>query len=240
MTRAPSPIWKQRKRRGLPSMTAKMLAVLQQLRAAKEADWPFVTFKGVYKSTIKALEDRYWIFPSKGLDGVRYGITSKGEKALKVYELPSKRYDGICPTCEQRPKHVTRGGRREGYCLDCLRASARRARALKLKRKRGDVFCSRCHKRPRHRHKNGTFNTYCDHCKRVMARRWKRKAFKRQLERARRGELICIRCKDAPRHYTEKSVYDYCAGCLKVYMREYNDRRRPNSRAAQQRQAVTA
>lgn len=229
--------WTIRVRRGLPLITPMMLTVLQQLRDAKNADMPFIALQDAHGNTLRALIQRDWIFASPGLDGMRYKLTGRGEKALKVYEQPLKRHDGICPDCGKNPKHITRGGHAEGYCLDCLRANAKRARALKLKVKRGDAPCSRCKKRPRHQHKNGTFNTYCDHCKRVMSRRWKRKTFKKKLERARRGELICIRCKAAPRHYTEKSVYDYCVDCFHAYMREYNDRRRPGSSAAQQRKA---
>lgn len=230
--------WTNRSRRGLPMITPPMLAVLQQLRDARDADMPFIDLPGVHGNTLRSLINRDWIFASPGLDGVRYKLTSRGEKALKVYEPLERRYDGICPDCGKNPKHVTRGGHHEGYCLDCLRASAKRARALKLKVKNGDVPCSRCKKRPRHRHKNGTFNTYCDHCKNVMSRRWKRKAFRKKLERARRGELICIRCKTAPRHYTENTVYDYCAACFRAYMIAYNDKRRSGSRAAQQRKAA--
>ena len=88
--------WKVRSRRGLPSMTQHMMAVLKTLRDAKQADWPFIALPGVCKPTLKALIARDWIFESPGLDGLRYTITERGEKAIKVYE----------PAVEARGRHL--------------------------------------------------------------------------------------------------------------------------------------
>lgn len=241
MTRSYTPVenWTQRERHGMV-MTHKQLDVLVRLREAKLADpeCPFAALDDVNKRIVRSLVDRGWIFISPGLDGTKYYISVHGERALRVFERPvGKRYDGLCPDCGVRPKHVSASGRQSGYCLECSNRLGRRKYHHGVPRASADnSICPRCHKRPRHVLPGGKQVTYCLHCKRVMARRNKRKNKQRLMEKARRGELICIRCKERPRHYTENSVYDYCRECWTAYLIEYNDRRRPNSRAARERQ----
>jgi len=219
------------------SMSLRMKRVLQYLRDAKQQDWPFVDLPGVPKQTVKALTKRAWIYESPGIDGsVKYTITDSGERALHLFEKPLRSNPHkICPECGIRSKHVTASGRMEGYCIECQRVLSRRKWEHKATRFKSNT-CPRCQKRERHQYPNGRIATYCEHCNRVTKRRNKRKNKQRKIEQARRGELICIRCKTNPRHFTDKSVYDYCRDCLRQYMNEYNDRRRPNSQVARSRE----
>lgn len=223
-------------------MTRRQMKVLIRLRDAKRADpeCPYIALDDVYKSTRTTLMNRGWMWVSPGLDGTKYYISVHGEKALAVFEKPvGKRYDGICPDCGVRPVHVTASGRRSGYCLECANATGRKKWAHRVTRFRSPI-CPSCKLRPRHKQPNGTVITYCSECDRVKKRANKEKNKQRNMERARRGELLCISCKENPRYVTEKSVYDYCESCLKTYYIEYNDRRRPNSRAARERRKVEA
>lgn len=217
------------------SITSPMLEALKLLRDAKKLEWPFIPLPGFHKLTVDALVRRRWVFASSGMDGVRYKITDAGERALRIFEKPSRRNpDKICPTCGIRPKHISASGRLNAYCTECERDLGRRKWQHNAPRFKSHT-CPRCEKRPRHQYPNGKTATYCERCIRTTKRQNKKKNKQRKIEQARRGELICIRCKANPRHYTEKSVYDYCRDCLKVYMANYNDRRRPDSPAAKQR-----
>lgn len=108
--------------------------VLHQLREAKQNDWPFIHLPDVHKNTTRALERKGWIFGSLGSDGIRYTITSAGLKALKIYEKPARRFDGICPTCGTRPKRVRANGRLDPYCRECRAVSNRRRHQLGIQR----------------------------------------------------------------------------------------------------------
>lgn len=224
----------QRTRRGV-TMTSYQFRVLRLLRDAKAAEFPFIDLVGVDKRTIRNLHDQDWIFVSPGLDGTRYTITERGERALRVHEEPLRRNpNSICPTCKERPRHVTKSGRISAYCLECARDLSRRKWEHRAPRFKSDT-CPRCKKRPRHEYPGGGIATYCTHCVRVMKRRNKRKNKQRKLDAARRGELMCITCKVKPRHHTDVSVYDYCMDCLRAYQTQYNDQRRPNSPSAKAR-----
>lgn len=220
-------------------MTRREFRVLQYLREAKRLDpeCPFAELPGVHKLTIRAIQNKGWLFisPGAGLDVPKYYISEQGERALRIFEQPPRGFEGICPNCGLRPKHITASGRMEGYCLECGNELGRRKYHHGVPKAKEGSLCPRCQKRPRHVHPGGKQITYCEHCNRVRKRQNKRKNKQRKLEQARRGELICIRCKSKPRHYTEHSVYDYCVDCWRDYMREYNDRRRPDSRAAKGR-----
>lgn len=236
---------KGKSRRLLPfaSMTPRMMDALIVLRDAKADGYPFIHLPDVDFRTLRALEseDRAWVFGSDGLDGTRYTITRLGERALKAYQRPPKRYDNICPECNLRSKHVTKGGRKAGYCAVCLREQGKRKRALGISSKSPDSKCPRCKKRPRHQYPNGSINTYCTHCARVLKRLNKRRNRKLRLMDIQRGILpTCIKrgC-DQPCHHTEKSVYDYCLPHWRQYMTAYNDRRRPGSKAAGTRHAAS-
>lgn len=240
MTRGvPRTDWKQRVRRGLPMMTPRMMAVLQTLRDAKKADWPFIPLPGVHKRTLRSLIARDWIFESPGLDGVRYTITERGARALKVYEPVVKRGDGLCPQCGERPRHVFRTGRNCGYCLPCHRENERRERALGLSKGRVDRPCSRCKKRPRHRNPGGSYSTYCTRCNATLKRQGRRKRRKALLRAIQNGASVppCQQCKLRPRAVRPGSVDDLCAECRRAYMSTYNDQRRVDSKAAKARRS---
>lgn len=236
--------WKQRQRAGMPSITRKMYNVLAFLKQAKDADYPFVPLPpGIDARTIRALCElsRGWVFASPGLDGVRYTITGAGEKALKVYTPTVKRGDGICPRCGERPRRVRKQGANIGtpapYCAACENRMARRKYRLGVDRLLPDRLCSRCRKRPRYVASTGRVYTYCRHCKNVLHRRRHRRERKFLLKRALAGEHIPCRREncDEPRYVSGKTVQDYCYRHFREYMTAYNDRRRPESKAAQSR-----
>lgn len=228
---------KARKLTNQPLMTALMERALQQLRGADQAGAPFVHLPDVHKHTIRALVKRDWIFASKGLDGTRYRITGRGLKALKAYEQPPRRYDGICPVCGVRPKKVYPGGRQYGYCDECEREHKRRMWKMKGKQLDRTAPCSDCGIRPRHIYPSGAIIIYCYECRQSRRAEERRRKHARLLERIRSGEVIlCIRCHAAPRYHTTNTVYDYCYDCYRAYMNDYNDRRRPGSSAKKKRQ----
>src|SRR5690242_4509009 len=116
----------QRRLQGYAPMSAKSMAVLQHLLVAKAQEWPFVSLDHVHKRTLNALFEADLIAESIGADGVRYKITARGERTLQAYSRPSRRTDGICPTCGERPKFFYSTGRRAGYCRECEAELTRR------------------------------------------------------------------------------------------------------------------
>lgn len=219
---------KQLRRSGLPAMSRKMMHILQYLRQAKHENFPFADLPAeVHGRTINTLVERDWILASKGLDGVRYSITGRGLKALKVYEAPTRRFDGICCRCNERPRYQAKNGKLQPYCLPCNRRIGRRQHALRGRRLREETPCSRCKTRPRHRPASGRLIAYCIECKREQRKEEKQRAKKRLLKRLRAGEFVpCIRCKEQPRHYAANSVYDYCEACYRAMQRDYRQKRK--------------
>ncbi len=177
----------------------------------------------VHGRTLWSLLNRDWIFKSPGLDGVRYKLTGRGLKALKVYEPTLRRDDGICPACGIRPRNVYPGGREYGYCAECEREHKR------------EGLCPRCKERPKHVARTGRVASYCLQCKAERAKDERKRKHQRLLERIAAGEHIkCLKC-DQPRYHTQNTVYDYCYEHYWQYMNEYNDRRRPGSKASKKR-----
>lgn len=220
------PGWWQYKRRG-QWMTSTMFEVLQLLHLAKKEEFPFIKLPGVHKRTINSLTARGWIFDSPGLDGIRYKITAFGEKWLKIFQKPPRRYDGICPTCGIRPKHVNATGYRSGWCYECERAYKNFRYRKGMDRLNPDRLCSCCKERPLHRMSGGKLSTYCTECRHAMRKAEKRAQHDRDLARIAAGEvLLCRACKKEARCYTERYVRDRCPACQKKYMDEYNARRR--------------
>lgn len=227
---------KARKLTNQELMTAKMETVLIALRDAANTGTPFIHLTDAHQHTLRALVRRDWIFPSAGKDGTRYKITGRGLKALKAYEQPPYRQDGICPTCGVRPRKVYPGGRHYGYCHECELESKRRMWKMKGKQIDRNAPCSDCGIRPRHVYPSGAVIIYCYECRNERRKEERRLKHARLLQRIRDGEVIlCIRCHAAPRYHNSKHVYDYCYDCYRAYMRDYNDRRRPNSKVAKQR-----
>lgn len=218
--------WGQRALKDYPLITRHMMAVLMHLRDMEESDTPWVDLDGLRGTTITALIQRDWIVQSKGLDGIRYRITYRGLKEMKIYELPVKeyRYDGICPECGQRPRG------KWGYCQQCSREQGRREYALFGRRRSDDAICPQCRERPLHRCSTGRIKAYCTECLRVKRREYKRRKYDRLLARIKAGEhLPCPKCGE-PRHYTKNVVYDLCTGCYYEYQRQYRQRRAKQQR----------
>lgn len=227
--------WGNRKRRDLPLITPPMMKVLLALRAAADADAPFMHLPDVHGRTLWSLLNRDWIFKSPGLDGVRYKLTGRGLKALKVYEPTLRRDDGICPACGIRPRNVYPGGREYGYCAECEREHKRKQFKLKGKQLKREGLCPRCKERPKHVARTGRVASYCLQCKAERAKDERKRKHQRLLERIAAGEHIkCLKC-DQPRYHTQNTVYDYCYEHYWQYMNEYNDRRRPGSKASKKR-----
>lgn len=232
--RAPVPDWKQRTRAGM-RMSRRMLLLLQDMRAAREAGWPWVAFNGgVHPRTLRTLLDREWITRSHGLDGARYKITTGGLRALELFERPPRRFDGICPSCGVRPRAVSAGGKELPYCRECLNQSHRRQYALKGHQFAPDSLCPKCGVRPRLTFASGKRHVYCRECR--NAQRADERRRQDELDRARieRGEPpLCCRCHKRPRAYTDKTIYDYCEECRREYQREYHARRRQKERTCE-------
>lgn len=160
------------RRASLPPVTATGIEVLKRLREAKQNDWPFIFLSDFHPRTLNALVRKGWIFRSDGLDGTRYTITDAGGAALKVYERPSRNYDGICPTCRQRQRRVRKNGRLDSYCAECNLKRNRRRYALGWQRLRPDGKCAQCKNEQRYTNRNGRTYSHCKMCLAVVKREW--------------------------------------------------------------------
>jgi hypothetical protein len=229
--------FKQSLRRGLPHMTRRMMVVLIRLRIADENDEPFEALADVHFRTLRSLLERDWIVDDPGLDGIRYKITSRGLKALKVYEPQVKRTDGLCPRCCERPRRMRKTGIAAPYCAECGNQMSRRKYRLGLYRLKAEGLCSRCHKRPRFVTTTGRAYSQCRHCKNLRRRREHRRERQQLLKRILAGEHVPCRKQgcDQPVHVFGKTVNDYCHQHWKDYTNAYNDRRRSQSLAAKDR-----
>lgn len=216
-------------------------SVLQLLVDARNQGWPFIPLEEVSPKLIRDLVRRQWIFLSPGgqLDADRFKILPAGEMALQEMLAPRKRRKTgirkpICPICGIRPKRFRPSGKLAPYCNQCENERSREKWHRNAPRFKSNI-CTRCKKNQRYVYPSGRMVAYCKRCLRIVKNENKQKNKQRKLEAARRGELMCIRCKMNPRHFTEHSVYDYCRDCLRTYMNEYNDRRRPDSGPAKLR-----
>ena len=226
---APVANWKQRHRHGM-CMSHKQMTILQFLEQSKRAGFEFAELPKIDPRTLRSMAEQDWIFASPGLDGIRYKITARGLKALHIFEQPTRRFDDMCPSCCEQPKHRYSSGRKAGYCRECLRDLAKRQYKRKGYGIRQDRMCSRCGKFPVYVRPSGRAITYCLHCKNVMNRREKRRAHKRNIARIAAGEHIpCIRagCNE-PRYHSENTVYDYCYAHYREYMNDYYRRKAAN------------
>lgn len=221
----PSHYW-QRRRSGIV-MSSMQFDVLAFLRDAKAQDMPFIHLPGVYKRTLNSMVAQDWIFASPGSDGTRYKITHRGERALKIFTPVLRRDDGLCPTCGLRPRRIKADGKYYGYCVPCESVYKKAMYRLGRHRIDPDRLCSSCKKRPLHRMSGGKLSTYCTECRHDQRKAEKRAQHDRDLARIAAGEiLLCRACKKEPRCYTERYVRDRCSACQKIYMDEYNARRR--------------
>ncbi len=220
----------QRKIEGYARMTSIMFEAMSRLGDGANDGNLFDPLDGVHGRTIRALMARDWIVESEGVDGdILYKMTGRGEMALKMYNTPleSRRYDGLCPICGQRPKAYTRNGNCYGYCQECDREKRKRQRRLFGNQKDPNSICPRCGERKVHVPASGNVRSLCQPCRRKDQKVARKRQTRRKLERIAQGEvLLCIRCKAAPRYHTANTVFDYCHSCLRAYMNDYNYRRR--------------
>lgn len=218
----------QRRLKGYAPLSANMLRVLEDLKRAKDDEWPFIFLgEDVHKHTINALVRHNLIFGSEGLDGTRYTITAQGEKHLQVYSSKTRYNDGLCPTCRQRPKLIYETGLTAGYCEQCEKEYRRRRRQQGCRHVNPDRLCSICRERPVKIYSTGRARTWCEECHKKKRAEYRARKHQRKLARIHNGEVIlCARCGEKPVHYTDKYVNDLCEDCRKQYMDDYNLRRR--------------
>jgi hypothetical protein len=214
---------KQVRRKGLPVMSQIMMAILYKLRESSQAGYPFIALEGVHHRTINSMLERDWMLESTGLDGVRYKITGRGLHALKVYETPKPRTDGICPRCGICPRTTYDTGTPCAYCEECIQEIGRKRYALKGNQLNPEGMCAQCSERQRHTYPSGHTIPYCMICRKAMRKQEREQKHKNLLKRIEQGEFLpCYRCREKPRYHTEKTVYDYCHGCYREYHNEYS------------------
>lgn len=220
-----------RRRAGLPTCTGNMLEMMKHIR---DKGNPFAYVDDVDPRTIRALVIRDWIVQSSGIkegsrkreriDEDRYRLTPRGERALKVYEIPpeeyAKRSDGICCRCGKNERGYYSTGRRKPYCDDCLKKIAARKYAL-LGYQKNPGICPKCGKREKHIQANGKVRSYCKPCRRKLSKRRRKRRNKNLVKRAKAGEVfLCYRCHERPRYLTGNTLQDYCRPCQLEYQRE--------------------
>lgn len=219
--------WKQRRRAGLV-MSWKQMSLLRALRDAADAGAPAVYLDGLHQRTLKSLLRHGWVFRSvdrRGLDRDRYAITDKGRRALKIFERPAKRLDGVCPACGVNPKLVYPSGQ-YGYCKDCDREHKRRQRALKRPRLNPNRPCSDCGGGPLYVTSTGEVKTWCAACRKKRRAADRQRRRERLLARIATGDIPLCKCGE-PLYVTPGGwVVDKCESCHKAYMARYNARRR--------------
>jgi hypothetical protein len=218
--------WVKRQRGGIPSITSTMMGVLRHLRQAKRDEYAYQTLSDVHGRTINALLERDWIAESPGYDGTRYYLTGRGEKALKVYERPTRHFDGLCSQCEERPRGHWSNGNLKPYCDECQRTLNNRRYHDMGNRYREGQTCPRCGERERHTYPSGFTIGYCLECRTAMRKEERERKHARRIEMARRGEpMMCIACEKAPIYITGKTTYDYCHACYQKQQRKYRNRK---------------
>lgn len=226
--------WKQRKLAGYPLITCTMFAVLQRLLDAKQAGNPWLALGDVHGATLNALQRKDWVVHSRGLDGVRYKITGRGEKVHRVYSYPindRRHFDGLCPNCRQRPKHTYSTGRKAGYCQECDREITRKQNRRSRQHNGKDRLCPTCKRHPRYVTKSGYVRSYCRQCRHERDRKERKRAQERLWARLESGEvLLCYGCHEQPRHITANTIQDYCRDCQLEKQRTSHRRRRKKQR----------
>lgn len=173
--------WRWRKLDGYGVMTCAQFYVLQEMINAKKDDWVFVDLGAIHPGTVKTLKDQGYIFASHGPDGVRYSITSLGERAHRVFSLPreQRRSDGKCPRCERRQRSVSKSGVMQAYCKPCLRDIARKQNQLKMYSLNPGI-CPKCNKRSKAISKSGKVYQYCRQCRNEGMRKYRQQLSDRQ------------------------------------------------------------
>lgn len=214
--------------RGEIHMTGPMSVVLSLLQAALSDDKPFIELPpDTDKRTIKALINRDWIVQSGGLDGKRYKITGRGQKAFAACEGDFNRRDGMCPRCGEHPRNVRGSGKRDAYCKACLSAVAAQKQVKYGRRVNPERGCSRCGNKPLLRYSTGMYSTYCVDCEQKRQRIKAEKRRLKELEIAHTGEGVplCSHCHEKPVKVFANSISNYCADCIPIMTRRWKLRR---------------
>ncbi len=228
---------RQRQRQYQPPMSEQQINILIRLHNAASAGAPFVDLSSVHKRTRNTLERADLIFPSKGRDGIRHRITSRGEKVMHAYLRPVKRSDGICPRCGVNPRRTRSTGEAAPYCADCERKIGRRKHELGIQHIRPGRPCSSCREKPVRQFPCGRYSTYCEDCGRERKRAEKLRRMQQLRDRVDAGEFVKCQKKGCsnPVYRAANSVYEVCHAHYRDYMTRYNDRRRPESQPARRR-----
>jgi hypothetical protein len=217
--------WEFRQIEGYHSISARMFTVLQWL-AAYDC---FVRLPRVNPRTLRSLTQRLWVSHENIAGEDCYLITREGKLALEMYSKPrdARRFDGICPTCGERPRHVFPSGVTGGYCIVCQRKHGRRKVALFGHQRKPDALCPRCKERKLLWSASGRPRSHCVVCDKVLRKESRERRRVRDLALIAAGEFLpCRRCKTKPRAHTERSVSDYCVECRRAYAREYYARKK--------------
>lgn len=144
-------------------MTPVMMQTLIALSAQDDVGYVWLDLADVHGNCKNALRKRDWIVMSNGLDGIRYRITTRGIKALKHYQKPLRRKDGICPECGERPVAYSSNGNKLKYCRECIRRLQRRKQKRNF-RKHGQL-CPTCKTNERYVMPNGKVAAHCSECR---------------------------------------------------------------------------
>lgn len=198
-------------------LSPNMRKTLKLLKDAKDSGFPFIYLPNLHCNTRASLLEHYWAFESLGDDGVRWKITSLGEKALAAHLKRQSRQDGICPVCEVRPRHVTESGRKLAYCTECARTYEKtRERPTKCLKPRKCSICNR----PARRYATGSYSTYCLNCERTQ----RKKLVLARVSRIRSGKEpvpMCGRCKEKPCRISDQVIRAYCPDCQSVVSKNH-------------------
>jgi hypothetical protein len=222
--------WRQRRRQGL-EMTALQFLALEYLGVNKRDGIPFCHLP-INPRTIRLMVKNDWIFESPGVDGrTLYTITHRGERAHAVFARPdTRRFDGMCTECGEKPKAVSGSGYVYVRCRECLRRENLRNYHERGRQINPDRPCSRCGVRPRQWRATG-FIVYCKQCWAEKSREEKRRKEARWRALIQAGDPPQCRKCDQPVHYTARSVYDLCEYHYKTYLKEYRQRQKEKLRA---------
>ncbi len=190
--------------------------ILAKLITAKERGFPWVDLQGEQKRNLTNMQRNDWIVKSKGMDGVKYSITGRGEALLKDFAVRKHRTDGKCARCGKNDRHKDRSS----YCKKCEGdiSKERYYRLIAMGKDRMlDTSCKYCDK-PRHKTSNGRiFYALCDDHLKVYL---KDKASKYRQSRYKKGaeDRRCF-CGN-PVHVTNKDIHYLCTEHYKTYLQK--------------------
>lgn len=166
-------------RSGLPTISEQTLNLLKYLKKCKDAGDVFVHVHisdGRKQRGLKTLVRHDFAFASAGLDGVRYTITGRGERALERYCTKRRRgkpRTPVCARCGERPKLETKY--KYSYCRECYADYSRKqyekrrlAGEKRAPKQRHHPLCPKCRERPKS--DMGTYTGYCQPCRLQIAR----------------------------------------------------------------------